>query len=101
MAVGVVKHSDTICLLLPPSGGADLEHGTEKAFVDIMPSCILPYLYVGSQAHAQNRETLRACGITHIINITASCPNRFEDEISYVNIPIKVRKKKRSLVNRS
>lgn len=90
VAVGKVADGESLCLLLPPSTPLDLDSlGTDKTFVDRAPSRILPHLYVGSQAHAQSRDTLQGCGITHVINITATCPNRFEGELAYLSIPIK------------
>lgn len=61
----------------------------EKHVRDSFPSEIVPYLFVGSQQHAQSRPILEQLKITHILNITATCPNWFAGSIEYKNIPIK------------
>ena len=62
----------------------------DKHVRDAVPSEILPYLFVGSQGHAQNKSILDDLKITHILNITATCPNWFLGTINYMNIQIKV-----------
>jgi len=61
----------------------------DKHVRDTTPSEILPFLYVGSQQHAQSRPILEQLKISHILNITATCPNWYADTIQYKNIQIK------------
>lgn len=71
----------------------DGEHSpiADKSVRDNHPSEILSYLYVGSQQHAQNKIILDGIRVTHILNITATCPNWFPTAINYKTIQIKVR----------
>jgi len=49
---------------------------------------ILPYLLIGNQRDAANRERLTELGVTHILNVTAHLPLHFEnDGISYLRLP--------------
>lgn len=59
--------------LFPPQGG---------------PVEILPYLYLGSCSHSSDLQGLRACGITAVLNVSASCPNHFEGLLRYKSIPV-------------
>lgn len=69
---------------------SDASHSSpDKAVRDVSPSPILPHLYVGSQSHAQQRDLLDKLGVTHILNITATCPNWHEGSFKYLNIAIK------------
>lgn len=61
----------------------------DKHVRDLCPSEILPYLFVGSQQHAQSKQILEQLQITHILNITATCPNWYPGAIQYRNIQIK------------
>lgn len=68
----------------------DGEHSPfDKHVRDLHPCEILPFLFVGSQVHAQSRAILSGLKITHILNITATCPNCFPNDIQYKTIPIK------------
>ena len=49
---------------------------------------ILPYLYLGSCSHSSDLQGLRACGITAVLNVSASCPNHFEGLLRYKSIPV-------------
>lgn len=49
---------------------------------------ILPYLYLGSCSHSSNLQGLQACGITAVLNVSANCPNHFEDLFHYKSIPV-------------
>lgn len=45
---------------------------------------IAPGLFVGSDAVAKSRETLRKAGITHVVNTVGQVfPNYFPDELQY------------------
>jgi len=49
---------------------------------------ILPYLFIGNQRDAANKERLTELGITHVMNVTALLPMPFESEgISYKRLP--------------
>ena len=49
---------------------------------------ILPYLYLGSCSHSSDLQGLQACGITAVLNVSASCPNHFEELLRYKSIPV-------------
>jgi len=49
---------------------------------------ILPYLFIGNQRDAANRERLNELGVTHILNVTNHLPLHFENEgIVYKRLP--------------
>jgi len=49
---------------------------------------ILPYLLIGNQRDAANKERLTELGVTHILNVTAHLPLHFENEgITYMRLP--------------
>jgi len=49
---------------------------------------ILPYLFIGNQRDASNRERLDELGVTHILNVTSHLPLSFENEgIIYKRLP--------------
>jgi len=52
------------------------------------PVEILPFLYLGSAYHASRKDMLDALGITALINVSANCPNHFEDYYQYKSIPV-------------
>uniref|UniRef100_A0A8C5L6R6 Dual specificity phosphatase 2 n=1 Tax=Jaculus jaculus TaxID=51337 RepID=A0A8C5L6R6_JACJA len=52
------------------------------------PVEILPYLFLGSCTHSSDLQGLQACGITAVLNVSASCPNHFEDLLCYKSIPV-------------
>lgn len=52
------------------------------------PVEILPYLYLGSCNHSSDLQGLQACGITAVLNVSASCPNHFEGLFRYKSIPV-------------
>lgn len=49
---------------------------------------ILPYLFLGSCSHSSDLQGLQACGITAVLNVSASCPNHFEGLLRYKSIPV-------------
>lgn len=49
---------------------------------------ILPFLYLGSAYHASRKDMLDMLGITALINVSANCPNHFEDHFQYKSIPV-------------
>lgn len=49
---------------------------------------ILPFLYLGSAYHASRKDMLDMLGITALINVSANCPNHFEDSFLYKSIPV-------------
>lgn len=52
------------------------------------PVEILPFLYLGSAYHASRKDMLDMLGITALINVSANCPNHFEDSFQYKSIPV-------------
>jgi len=48
-------------------------------------SLILPYLYLGAEKHANNKDFLLKFGITYIINVTVECRNFFPELFTYGN----------------
>lgn len=52
------------------------------------PVEILPFLYLGSAYHASRKDMLDMLGITALINVSANCPNHFEDSFLYKSIPV-------------
>lgn len=52
------------------------------------PVEILSFLYLGSAHHSSQRELLRRCGITAVLNVSLSCPNLFEHELSYMSLKV-------------
>lgn len=55
---------------------------------DHCPSEVLPYLRLGSSRHSSDIDLLRSVGVTAVLNVSTSCPNYFEDELLYKNIPV-------------
>ncbi|KAG9416973.1 hypothetical protein AC1031_001360 [Aphanomyces cochlioides] len=47
---------------------------------------ILPFLYIGSSAAAQDRNLLDSVGITHICNAAVQCENHFRDQFTYLHL---------------
>lgn len=52
------------------------------------PVEILPFLYLGSALHASKKEVLDTIGISALLNVSADCPNHFEDTYQYKCIPV-------------
>lgn len=52
------------------------------------PVEILPYLYLGSEHHASQKEVLRHLGITAVMNVSRTIPCYFEDTFTYKTIPV-------------
>ncbi|KAM5228211.1 dual specificity protein phosphatase 2 [Ctenodactylus gundi] len=73
-----------------PASGAD--HGSSDLRVPTYdqggPVEILPYLYLGSCSHSSDLQGLQACGITAVLNVSATCPNHFEGLFRYKSIPV-------------
>lgn len=59
-----------------------------SAFFQGGPVEILPFLYLGSAYHASRKDMLDMLGITALINVSANCPNHFEDHYQYKSIPV-------------
>lgn len=49
---------------------------------------ILPFMYLGNFQDASNLELLHRLGITSLMNVSTKCKNLFEDQFSYMNIPV-------------
>ncbi|XP_006873584.1 PREDICTED: dual specificity protein phosphatase 2 [Chrysochloris asiatica] len=74
---------------LPPSGPESSRPDPRAPFYDQDgPVEILPYLYLGSCSHSSDLQGLQACGITAVLNVSASCPNHFEGLFRYKSIPV-------------
>ncbi|CAI5520217.1 unnamed protein product [Closterium sp. Naga37s-1] len=53
-------------------------------FFEKQCSCVLPHVYVGSDAVARDRGILRQSGITHVVNCVGFvCPEYFPHDITY------------------
>ncbi|KAM7017884.1 dual specificity protein phosphatase 2 [Tautogolabrus adspersus] len=52
------------------------------------PVELLPFLFLGSAIHASRRETLKAAGITAVLNVSSTCPNFHEGEFQYLRITV-------------
>ncbi|CDQ93573.1 unnamed protein product [Oncorhynchus mykiss] len=52
------------------------------------PVEILPFLYLGSAYHASRKDMIDMLGITALINVSANCPNHFEESFQYKSIPV-------------
>ncbi|KAF4070419.1 hypothetical protein AMELA_G00285330 [Ameiurus melas] len=52
------------------------------------PVEILPFLFLGSAHHSSQRDLLQRCGITAVLNVSSSCPNLFENELSYMTLRV-------------
>ncbi|KAK3094341.1 hypothetical protein FSP39_000537 [Pinctada imbricata] len=52
------------------------------------PVEILPYLYLGNSQDASQLEVLHRLGITSLMNVSTNCKNHFEENFSYMNIPV-------------
>ncbi|KAK6285206.1 hypothetical protein J4Q44_G00389680 [Coregonus suidteri] len=72
-------------LSLPLSARPDSADSPGSSF---MPVEILPFLYLGSAYHASRKDMLDMLGITALINVSANCPNHFEESFQYKSIPV-------------
>jgi len=52
----------------------------EPAIDTAIASEILPFLYIGNERDAANRERLDALGITHVLNVTSKLPCHFKGQ---------------------
>jgi hypothetical protein len=57
---------------------------------DAGPSQILPFLYVGAEAHAEDKDLILSLGITHILNMTTRKTLQHAN-VTYSCIPLRVR----------
>ncbi|XP_061406205.1 uncharacterized protein LOC133341614 [Lethenteron reissneri] len=56
---------------------------------DTGPTCILPYLYLGSQRDVLNKEVMLQSGITHVLNASVGCPRPdFIPEGNFLRVPV-------------
>ncbi len=63
--------------------GVHLLHQASKA-VSSISTALVQGLFLGSDAVARNRDTLRQAGITHVVNCVGFLyPAYFKDELSY------------------
>lgn len=66
------------------------ESARARKILNIAPSEIEPYLYIGSKRDAASHETLKALAVTHVLNATPDCPCYHEhDGLSYLRLAIK------------
>uniref|UniRef100_A0A2K6SCH6 Dual specificity protein phosphatase n=1 Tax=Saimiri boliviensis boliviensis TaxID=39432 RepID=A0A2K6SCH6_SAIBB len=73
----------------PPVGDETSRSNPRAPFYDQGgPVEILPYLFLGSCSHSSDLQGLQACGITAVLNVSASCPNHFEGLFRYKSIPV-------------
>uniref|UniRef100_A0A5F5PMC8 protein-tyrosine-phosphatase n=1 Tax=Equus caballus TaxID=9796 RepID=A0A5F5PMC8_HORSE len=74
---------------LPPAAAENSRSDARAPFYDQGgPVEILPYLFLGSCSHSADLQGLQACGITAVLNVSASCPNHFEGLLHYKSIPV-------------
>nr|XP_005575036.1 dual specificity protein phosphatase 2 [Macaca fascicularis] len=75
---------------LPPPAGSKTSCSDPRAPIYDQggPVEILPYLFLGSCSHSSDLQGLQACGITAVLNVSASCPNHFEGLFRYKSIPV-------------
>ena len=52
------------------------------------PAQILPHLLLGNARHASDLELLRSRGVTAVLNVSTSCENHFEKELTYHKVPV-------------
>ncbi|XP_072294172.1 dual specificity protein phosphatase 1 [Eucyclogobius newberryi] len=81
-----------LCLPLssshPESAGPDCSPCNTPLYDQGGPVEILSFLYLGSAYHASRKDMLDMLGITALINVSANCPNHFEDSFEYKSIPV-------------
>ncbi|XP_007957622.1 dual specificity protein phosphatase 2 [Orycteropus afer afer] len=81
--------SESPVLALPPTVAENSRPDHRIPFYDQGgPVEILPYLFLGSCSHSSDLQGLQACGITAVLNVSASCPNHFEGLFHYKSIPV-------------
>ncbi|XP_028816059.1 dual specificity protein phosphatase 1 [Denticeps clupeoides] len=73
---------------LQPGAEADCGSCSTPLYDQGGPVEILPFLYLGSAYHASRKDMLDMLGITALINVSANCPNHFEDHFQYKSIPV-------------
>lgn len=56
--------------------------------LDLQVGVIKPWLLLGSQDAAQDRETLKKYGVTHVLNVAYRVENAFPNDFIYKNISI-------------
>lgn len=49
---------------------------------------IVDNLYLGSAAHAAQKELLERLGITALLNVSPNCPNHWPERFEYETIPV-------------
>jgi len=87
------KQYSVMCTQPDPSLGVPLLFSPTSPEVNCdidsaVASEILPYLLIGNQRDAANRERLTELGVTHILNVTAHLPLHFETSgITYMRLP--------------
>ncbi|XP_048745608.2 dual specificity protein phosphatase 4-like [Ostrea edulis] len=64
----------------------NVEH--DNAHRQEAPVEILPFLYLGNFQDASNLELLHRLGITSLMNVSTKCKNLFEQDFSYMNVPV-------------
>lgn len=65
-----------------------LDSPAKVKITNLEPTQILPCLYIGAKKDALNIEKLKSLGIKSVVNVTKDCPNAFEDQINYLQIPV-------------
>ncbi|XP_049508181.1 dual specificity protein phosphatase 2 [Panthera uncia] len=81
--------SESPASAMSPVGAENSRSDARAPFYDQGgPVEILPYLFLGSCSHSSDLQGLQACGITAVLNVSASCPNHFEGLFRYKSIPV-------------
>lgn len=63
---------------------ADEEAGEKSS----APVEILPFLYLGNEAHCARKEALEKLGVTAVMNVSKTINNHFQDHFVYKNVPV-------------
>ncbi|KAL3311247.1 Dual specificity protein phosphatase 16 [Cichlidogyrus casuarinus] len=60
--------------------------GTSDVYSAVI-SQVLPHLFLGNARDAQDKDLLKKLHITHILNVTDSLPNAWENNFEYMRLP--------------
>ncbi len=87
-----VDIEETIAPALPTliTLSAPSPNSAKIKITNLEPTEIIPHLYIGARKDATNHDTLKRLGITCIVNCTKDCPNAFEGDVQYLQIPVDV-----------
>ena len=88
-------NSPNLCLDFDDDSGFESESSLSDEIIENPdycdkqgPSQINEFIYLGSEAHASNIETLNQHGIGFILNVASNCKCYFEDKLVYKRLPV-------------